>query len=232
MGDNPLLPWAYSKLELFKQCPRKAYHVYVLKEKEPPSAALEEGRITHSAFEARLIGNKTLPTNLSIHEHFCTTLKQKQSEGYDLQAELKLGIDEHYKPVAFFDDRVYGRGAVDVLLVNPEKTHAVDFDWKTGKRRESEDQLAGQALLIFARIPTLQKITASYIWLSENKVGKTYTFTPSQLPAIRADIERTLESIETAQARGDWPEKPSPLCKFCHIESCKFNPKWKPQYLK
>ncbi len=222
-----VIPWAHTKLEKFIQCPRAFYHAYVLKEKEPETEALRNGKAVHKHLEDRLIGNRPLPPDLMKHEPMMYALKQKQEQGYDLQAEIKFGITEDYKPARFFDNHVWGRGAADVLLLSPDKRSAILLDHKTGKRRDDDTQLSRLALLIFSWFPGLEKITGANIWLNENKIGTNYIFTPLNLPEIKGKIQHTIESVQTAQDRDSFPEKPSHLCTYCPVLACRFNKKGK-----
>jgi RecB family exonuclease len=224
---NRLLPWSFTKLSKFTQCPRAAYHAYVLKEKEPETPEMAEGKRVHKAFEDRVIGNRPLPPELAKYEPMVYAMKQKQEAGYDLQAEVKYGIDVFGQPTGFFDDHVWGRGAADVVLLAPDKRSGIIFDYKTGKRRDSDEQLSILALFVFSWIPQLEKITGANIWLRENKIGKAYEITREKLPEIKGNIERTLDAAETADAKGEWPEKPSHLCGWCPVLQCRFNKKGK-----
>ena len=227
MTINRLLPWSHTKLEKFIQCPRAFYHAYVLKEKEPETPELKKGKEVHKYFEDRVIGNKPLPPALMHHEPIVHALKQKQETGYTLQAEVKYGIDKDYTPTGFFDDHVWGRGAADVVLVAPDSRTGIVLDYKTGKRRDDDTQLSRLALLIFSWIPGLEKLTGANIWLSENKIGKSYKFTRLHLPEIKGKIQHTIDSAQTAQEKDNFPEKPSHLCGWCSVTSCRFNTKKK-----
>jgi hypothetical protein len=223
--NNSLLPWSFTKLQKFNQCPRAAYHAYILKEKEPEIPELKKGKEVHKSFEDRVIGNKPLPAELMKHEPMVHAMKQKQEAGYDLQAEIKYGLDKDYRPTGFFGDNVWGRGAADVVLTAPDKRTGIIFDWKTGKRRDSDEQISVLALFVFSWIPELEKITGANIWLTENKIGKAYELTRGHLPEIKGKINHTLDSAQTAQDKDNWPEKPSHLCGWCSVTSCRFNTK-------
>lgn len=223
---NRLLPWSHSKIELFEQCPKKAYHVHILKEKEVPEPPyFAEGNRVHKAFEDRIIGNRRLPPDLSKHETMMQSFKQKQADGYEVGAEVAYGIDVYGRPVDFWDQTVWGRGKSDLTIIHPSRRMAVILDYKTGKKKESDIQISRLALMLFAAEPALEKVTGANIWLSENKVGKNYEVVREQLPAIRGTVERVLESVVTAEEKDNWPEKPSGLCGFCHITSCRFSKK-------
>ena len=222
---NRLLPWSYTKLDTFRQCPRRAYHAYVLKEKSPQTPEMLKGTQVHKAFEDRVIGNKPLPPELMKHEHFTHAMKTKQSEGYELHAELKYGLAKDYSRCGFFDDHVWGRGAADVVLLSPDKRKGIIFDYKTGRRRDSDAQVSVLAMFAMSWVPELEKVTGANIWLVENKIGKAYEFTRADLPQIKGDIEKTLEAAETADQKGEWPEKPSHLCGWCDVLTCRFNKK-------
>lgn len=223
---NPLLPWSHTKLENFDNCPKKAYHIYVLGEKEVfKSDAQDNGINNHKALEDRLIGNKPLPAPIAHLEPLTASFKHKEQQGWEVHSEYKMAIAADYAPTDYWDKtgRLWARNVSDVVAIPPTKDSAVIVDWKDGKRRDKSTQLERISLFIFSFFPLVKKITAANVWLKEGKPGPAYQFTREQLPEMRANVEKVLERVETSNAKGVWPENPGPLCGYCHIKSCRFN---------
>lgn len=223
---NPLVPWSHTKLENFEQCPKKAYHTYVLGEKEVfKSAQQESGINSHKALEDRLIGNKPLPAALAAAEPMAGSLKAKEGEGWSIYAEYKMSVDHQYRPIDYWDKsgRLFARSAADVLAVSPDQTRAVLVDWKDGKRREKPVQIERMALMTFAHFPKVDRVDGAFAWLKEFKFGPVYHYWRQQEPELRANVQKILDKAQDCSDKGDWPENPSPLCSYCHVKSCRFN---------
>src|SRR5262249_31273176 len=113
-----LPPWSWSMLEVFEQCPRRMFHKYLLKEKEPESDAQRLGNTVHKSLELALRDNKPLPGEFTAYEPMARSIVNKKGGDCKLYAEMKMGITNDFKPTNFFAERVWGRSAADVVLKN------------------------------------------------------------------------------------------------------------------
>lgn len=200
--------------------------MYVLGEKEPyKSAEASKGIDTHKFLEDRLIGNKPLPAEMARIEPLASSFTNKRSEGWEIHAEYQMAVDYNYGPIDYWDKsgRLFARGNADVIALPPTRHAAVVADWKDGKRRDKSVQLERLGLFVFSHFPSVEFIFASNVWLQEGKPGPAYTFTRSQLPEMRANVQKILDRVDNSAATGVWPENPGPLCGFCHVKSCRFN---------
>jgi hypothetical protein len=212
-----LPPWSFSMLEKFENCPRSAFHKYILKEKEPSTPAIEEGNRVHKALENRILHGTDLPSEYSKYESFAASIMR----GIPARAELKMGINRELRPADFFASNVWGRCAADVVLMCDQ--FAWVGDWKTGKPREKELQVKICAMFLFKHFPHLTKVTGVNIWLKEMRIGEAYTFYKEKESEYWTDIIKRISNMENALATEYWPEKPSGLCGWCSVKSCKFN---------
>jgi len=58
--------WSYSSITLFDQCPKKYYHLRVVKDiKEPESEAMLYGTAVHTAAEEYVRDGTPIPSNTS-----------------------------------------------------------------------------------------------------------------------------------------------------------------------
>lgn len=89
-----MAPWSYSGIKLFDQCPKKYYHLKVIKDTvEPVTAALAYGSRFHAAAENFIAENKPLPVQFSFVKE---TLEKIQSmEGVKL-CEHRMGVTEDF----------------------------------------------------------------------------------------------------------------------------------------
>lgn len=92
----------------------------------------------------------------------------------------------------------------------------------TGKRRPDFDQLEMFALAVFTFNPEVTKTTSMFVWTKENAIDKeTYRaeYKDEMWTRLMTRIHRVERSLET----GNWPAKPSGLCKFCPCKGfCEF----------
>lgn len=227
MNLTTLPPWSFSMIEMFENCPRKAFHKYLLKEKEPESAAMAEGNRLDRAIEARILKDAALPAEFQKYDPMALSIIKQRSAATKVMCQVKLGIDRGFKPVKFFDRAVWGRGALDVLLY--KYPNAIIADWKTGKNSENKPysnkglQLKIFALLVFKHFPKIEKVTAFNIWLKSNEFGKVHVWTRADEAVLWREVLPRVIAIEKACAQAKWPTTPGPLCGYCPVKACEFN---------
>ena len=215
------LVWSYSMLDTFEQCPKKWHRKYILKEKEPESEAIRYGNYVHKRIENFLRGD-VLPVDLDSNAAFISSIKNRFTK--DSRAELKMGVTKELEKTGFFDFPVWGRGAADVVLMQEGKPHAFIGDWKTGKRRDKDDQLGILSLFLMKHYPAIEKVTACNLWLQTNEVGDIYTFTKDsekdRWAKLLTRLGKMYGSVGTQNAE---VMKPTYLCGWCPVKTCHFN---------
>jgi hypothetical protein len=223
-----LPPWSYTHIDTFDNCPFQYHWKYILKNKEPATKEMEEGRKTHDALEKRVAANVVLPPMYAAYEPLANSVVQMaQSSGATIRTELKVGVNRELKACDFFGKDVYGRGALDVALLSPERAPEFAWigDWKTGKTREKDFQVKIFAFFGFITYPTLKRVSACNIWLPTKKPGEAYKFFREDMPTIWAEIYIKLSAMEMAAASDNWVKRQSPLCAWCPVKDCEFNRK-------
>jgi PD-(D/E)XK nuclease superfamily len=216
-------PWSHTMLELFEQCPRKFYHRYILKEKEPPSKVLEHGNMIHKACE-NYLNTQGRAAALAI-EPYRPILDSvlRQAEGKTLQVERKLAISKNMKVTDFFNHACWGRGAADVIILDGDR--AMLIDWKTGKVREKSEQLLTLAhAFMFTEFHRINTITACNIFLEHGKIGQPYTFKREDNAKFWQWMTPRIQRVEQAIASNAFCMMPGPLCGYCYVISCPKNP--------
>ena len=134
------------------------------------------------------------------------------------RAEVKYGMTEDRRPASFWESP-WGRGALDVEVLDPPKAFLVD--WKTGKVREDPRELFIQAMLLKANHPEIKEISGCYVWLAENRVGKLYDL--SNTDRCYHGTVAAMAVAEEYEAQGYWPKVENPLCQWCPVKDCEFN---------
>ena len=133
--------WSYSAIKTFDQCPKKYFHLKVVKDvKDEPGEAAE-----------LFVTNGTpIPEKFAFMRPIVEPLAKKQGTKY---AEIKIGVSKALEPRGFFDKDVWYRGIADLLIVNGSKAWLVDY--KTGKNAKYADikQLDLLAGAVFVHFP-------------------------------------------------------------------------------
>lgn len=204
-----MIPWSFSFLRDFANCPHKCYRKYVKRDlPKETSPELEEGIRVHRVMEDWI--NGAASASPTAHAPFVEPLIHLGA-----RAEVKLGMTEDFHPAPFFGDP-WGRGKADVLVLEPPTAFIVD--WKTGKVREDDRELRQLALLVRANHPDITRISGCYVWLKENRMGVVY-----DLSDVNGSYHATVASMEQAQSyakAGDWPKVENPLCSYCPVTDC------------
>lgn len=206
-------PWSYSLLSDFANCPRKAYHKFIVKDlpREEKSEAQQWGIDIHRALEDR-INSGTRSKLAEPYEHFVLPFETAA------KAELKLGMSETSGPAPFFP-KPWGRGVVDVFIDHGPSV--VLLDWKTGKLREDPKELFCHAMLVKANFPKVEKITGAFVWLKDNKLGTVYDL--SNTSRAEAGTRAAMKTMQTYHDSDYWPTTPNPLCGWCPVKTCEHN---------
>jgi PD-(D/E)XK nuclease superfamily protein len=223
-------------LDCFANCPRQAYHRYILKEKGPETEAMRKGNEFDKAVENRINHGTALPAEWAQHEQYAASVANMAEQECNIYTQLKLGITRDFRPTQFFAKDVWGRGVLDVGIIKRkslsrpgEANTAIITDWKTGKNSEGKSysngglQLKIFAAMLFKHFPGVDKITAFNLWLKTNEIGKPYVFNRSDEAQLWREILPRVMKMEQAFASMAWPETPGPLCGYCPVKVCQHN---------
>lgn len=211
-----VLPTSYSALSSFETCPRRHYLTRISKEvADPPGEAAQWGNTVHAALQRYIQGDASaLSGSLKGYRHLADTLVTR-IPGAEIHAELQLAVDHELNPCGWWDKRGWIRGIVDALVLNGNVAYAVD--WKTGKRKDDEGQLALFAGLVMTHYPEVEKVQAGYVWLQEKLIDRS-TFRRDDLPLIWQQYAPRVEQLRRAFANDNWPARPSGLCRnWCPV---------------
>ena len=215
--------YSYSLIDAFHNvCPRQARAKYWEKVKQPDTPELIAGQQDHKALEVRLLHRNALPAHLAVCEPICKSIEARAIP----LTELRVAVDRDLEPTGFFDNDCYIRGVLDVLLLNDGRRGGFYFDWKTGKNNEHRHgplQLKMGAAFSFAMHPELQNISAANVYTQNGQLGIAHHWKRTELPEMWREIVPLIHEIEAAEAAGNFPEKPGPLCKWCPDKKCQHN---------
>jgi hypothetical protein len=211
--------WSFSALNNFLTCPKKYYHTSVIKDvREPESDAIRHGHHIHAAFERRIRDRDALPLGTRQYEPILASLAALSGE---IRVEVKLAIDENFAPCEWFAKTTWARAVLDFICI--QDTRALIFDWKTGRRKDSDEQLRLMAGMVFCHMGEVTEISASFLWMQEpagqqidNSIIKR-----AELPNIFSSFEPRLKRYQHAHDTTSFPAQPGGLCRrFCPVRKC------------
>jgi hypothetical protein len=212
--------WSYSSIKTFDQCPKKYFHLKVVKDvKDEGNEASIYGNDAHEAAEHYIKHGTPIPDKFKIMRPVVETLAKFPGEKH---TEMKLGVKRGltgYEPCGFFAKDVWYRGIVDLLIVGDGTAHMVDY--KTGKNAKYADmkQLDLMAGAVFVHFPEVHKIKSGLAYVVSNEFPKK-VHVRSELDKYMSVFDRQLEQLEDAMQAGVFNPKSGPLCGWCPVVSC------------
>lgn len=218
--------WSYSSIKTFDQCPKKYYHLKVVKDvKDDPGEAADYGTAVHLAAEEFIRDGKPIPEKFAYMRPIVERLAALRGEKH---AELKLGVrkaNDGYAPCGFFDKDVWWRGVADLLVIDGKRAWCVDY--KTGKNARYADtkQLDLLAGAVFTHFPQVEKIKSSLIYVVSGDLIPT-EHRVAQRDQYMSVFDKQLDRLDAAMDSGVWNAKTSPLCGWCPVTDCEH---WKPR---
>lgn len=215
---RPIVAWSYSALSMFENCPRKYWAVKIGKKVSDINQWNAGGDREHDHFQQYLKIGLALPYELQGFKPMLDKIKAAPGQ---LLVEYKMTLDQNFVPCRGNDwDKAWVRGASDVLTVNGNKAHY--FDWKSGKYRESEDQIELSSLLVFKHFPDVQTVVAGLVFYKHGKVHPGVVHRTDEALLWNGYMGRVRE-LETAITTDTFPPTPNPLCDYCPYNECQYN---------
>ena len=211
------LPWSHSSLQGFDTCARQYEEVKVLRHfKGADNDASIWGNEFHTAAENYLSG-QPLDDRFAAYKDYFDTFSALPGTLY---VEQQLALDKKLQPCSFNGSDVWGRGIIDVLVI--DGTHAIVADHKTGKRKKDMQQLIIFALLVFHHHPEVQTCSTAFHWLKTNEVDRE-TFHRKDCAELWGTLVPKLQRYASAFHVGIFPARPSGLCKaHCPVQTCEY----------
>ena len=212
--------WSYSSIKTFDQCPKKYYHLKVVKDvKDVPGEAADYGTAVHEAAELFIRDGTPIPEKFAFMRPIVEPLAARQGVKH---TEMKLGVRKTgagFEPCGFFDKDVWWRGIVDLLIRDSHTAFMLDY--KTGKSAKYADmkQLDLMAGAIFVHFPEVMKIKSALAFVVSNEFPKK-VHVREKLDRYLSVFDDELDQLEASMENGIWNAKTSPLCGWCPVKSC------------
>ncbi len=213
--------WSYSRLNSYETCPKKFWHESVRKDvKVEENEAMRYGKLVHKALENRVGKGKKLPLNLRYLERHAALLSDAKGEKL---TEQQLAIDSEFNPCDWFSKQTWCRAIIDLAIVR--ETHAVVFDYKTGKVSDDFTQLCLAGVLLMLHMPEIQTVDLAFLWTKEKKITRyERTLTRDDIKSVVVELMPRLKKYERAHRTESFPARPGYLCKrFCAVVACPYH---------
>ena len=218
----PNLAWSYSALKTFQSCPKKYYHLKVLKDyRDTPSEQSIYGTEAHKAAELYIANGEDIPARFEFMRKHLDTLKNLEGTKY---CELKCGLTKDLEPCDFFAKDVWLRAVIDLLIINEATSTARIVDYKFGKSKNADlSQLQLMALVVFKMFPNIKKVKAGLLFCPEDKMIPTQ-YKVDEASDMWMQWLPEVARLEATYKHNVWNATPTGLCKaWCPVLSCPHN---------
>lgn len=213
-----MVQWSFSSLKDFVNCPKQYYHTKIAKDYEKKATEqMLYGTAVHKALEDYVKDKTPLAKN---YERFKPQLDALVSIPGFRYCEYEMALTDKREPCAFDSDTRWVRGIVDLLIVDGNDAYIVDY--KTGSNRYPDPkQLKLMALMTFAHFPEVSFIKAGLLFVMHNTFI-TEEYTRQDIDKLWSVFDPDLMRLQVAYENNVWHPKPTPLCGWCPVSSCKF----------
>lgn len=212
--------WSYSRLKNYEACPLKYKTVDIDKLHVESTQELDRGEQLHAAMYERVAKGIKLPIVFGYMERWAKRLTTQMHPMEETYCELKLALTSNYRPTAFMGKDVWCRARIDYLKIIPGQAHIVDY--KTGKPRMDDTQLAMAAAMIFCHYPEVDRIRTEYIWTEYSDTSHR-NIHRNELEDIWDEILPRVTKLKEAHDNDNFQATPCGLCyKYCPVSTCEF----------
>jgi hypothetical protein len=215
---RPIVAWSFSALNDFINCPFKYWSVKIGKTVSDINAFNKAGDDYHVAFEQYVARGTRLPAEIS---RWAPVLdKFKRSPGQVL-TERQFCLDEQYQPCGYKEwDRAWVRGAADLLIVNGAT--ALQIDYKFGKVKKDPEQMMLLSALTFHHYPQVNVVKSAYLYANHDQIVP-FDFQRDELAQLWNHFLPSVNKLQQAKLKDEWPKTPNPLCAWCPVSTCQYN---------
>lgn len=215
--------WSHSSLKDFEGCARRYHEVKILK-KYPFKDTVHTiyGKDVHKAIEDYGRDGTPMPEQFGFVKPTVDALLAKPGRKL---FEHEMALTKDLQPCAFGASDRWVRGIADLLIINDENLTARVVDWKTGSDKYPDrDQLVLMSLMVFAHFPHVRSVSAALFFVVKGTMVKQKMSRDEAEDAWWRYRERVAK-LEAAHETGVWNPTQTPLCGWCPVTGCPFNPK-------
>ena len=217
------ITWSHSALKDFEGCARRYHEVKVLN-KYPfvDNAHTRYGKDVHKAIEDYGKEGTPIPDAYAQFKPVVDALLAKPGRKL---FEHEMGVTKDLKPCDFNDPNRWVRGIADLLIINDDNLTARVVDWKTGNDKyPDKDQLTLMSLMVFTHFPHIRQVKSALFFIVKGSMVKHAMLRGEAEEAWWRYRERVAK-LEACHTHDVWNPTSSPLCGWCPVKDCSFNPK-------
>jgi hypothetical protein len=218
-----MVKWSHSSLKDFEGCARRYHEVKVLKTIPfTDTQATLYGKELHTAAEMYVKHGTALPEQFLFIEPVLVVLLAKNGRKLP---EHQMALTQDLAPCKWDAPDVWVRGIADLLIVDDDDLTAWVADYKTGNNKYPDlDQLKLMSLLVFEHFPHIRKVNSALLFVVKNDM-KTMSMRREDIEPAWWDYRNRVARIEACHENNVWNPNQTPLCGWCPVKSCEFNPK-------
>lgn len=215
--------WSHSSLKDFEGCQRRYQEVKVLKNYPfTETEATRYGNQVHEALELYVKEGTPIPPQYAQFQPVMDALLNKSGRKL---AEYEMALTADLLPTKWKADNVWVRGIADLLIVDDENLTAWVADYKTGNNKYPDrDQLVLMSIMVFAHFPHIRKVNSALLFLVKNDIVKM-SMTADEATKHWWKYRERYARLEASFANDVWNPNQTPLCGWCPVKTCEFNPK-------
>jgi ATP-dependent exoDNAse (exonuclease V) beta subunit len=215
--------WSYSSIKTFEQCPKKYYHLKVLKDiKDSGSQATIYGQEVHQAAEDYVKDGTPIPEKFAYIRKVVERIAKQKGDKY---TEHKMGLkktEDGYETCKFLGKDVWWRGIADVVIINGNTAYSIDYKTSKNARYADTKQLDLVAGGLFVEFPEVDTIKSALLFVVSGDLIRKNHYREHMSKYINT-FEPTLDRLDTAEQTAVWNAVSGPLCRFCPVVSCEHN---------
>ena len=215
--------WSHSSLKDFEGCARRYHEVKVLKNYPfTETEATRYGNQVHEALELYIRDGKEIPPEYAQFKDVADAMLGKPGRKL---AEHEMALTADLKPCEWKSPDVWVRGIADILVLDDDNFTAWVGDWKTGSNKYPDrDQLVLMSLMVFEHFPHIRKVNSALLFIVKNDIVKM-SMTRDQKDEHWWRYRERTARLEACFANDVWNPTQTPLCGWCPVTTCEFNPK-------
>lgn len=217
------ITWSHSSLKDFEGCARRYHEVKVLK--NYPFQETEQtryGKDLHKAAEDYVKDGTPIPKQFEFVKPTIDALLAKPGRKLP---EHEMGLTIELLPCGFKDENVWVRGIADLLIVDDDGLTAWIVDYKTGNNRYPDtDQLKLMSLMTFAHFPHIREIKSALLFVVKDTIVK-HRMIFEETEKEWWEYKQRVSKLSSAFEHDVWNPTQTPLCGWCPVKGCEFNPK-------
>lgn len=215
--------WSHSALKDYEGCAKRYYEVKVLN--KYPFKDNEHtiyGKEVHRAIEMYGKEGTPIPPEYAQFQRVVDAVMSKPGRKL---FEHEMGVTRDLKPCDFNDKNRWVRGIADLLVINDDNLTAKVVDWKTGNNKYPDrDQLKLMSLMVFAHFPHIRLVSSALVFLVKEDFVQHAMLRGEAEEEWQLYRERVAK-LEASYAHNVWNPNRTPLCGWCPVKDCAYNPK-------